>query len=122
MTPLLLTAGAMPVALLPAHTVTASAPTLTLVEAPARLPRYKFPVGKQVYVRETSYQLGVHSYQQIVTETLRRIVNRTRLRNLRTGLMENWYTMEGFPSMHREESLSLKARYHSYDRRMVAAA
>lgn len=123
MTPLL-PSGATPIALLPAHAgIAASAPMLTVVERPA-LPRYKFALGKKVYVERTHYEFGVMAAYPVTTEEVRQIVNRTRLKNLKTGQMENWYKMSGFPEMVREKQLSLKARYkaRTFDRRMTVAA
>lgn len=119
----LLPSGA-PYALLSAFTATrASTPVLTVVESPA-LPRYKFALGKTVYVERTRYEFGARSVYPVTTEEVRQIVKRTRLRNLKTGQMENWYTLAGFPEMVREKQLSLKARYKTYqnDRRMAVAA
>jgi len=123
MTPLL-PSGATPIALLPAHAgIVASAPTLTVVESPHQ-PRYKFALGKQVYVERTHYEFGARSVYPVTTEEVRQIVNRQRLKNLKTGQMENWYTMSGFPEMVREKQLSLKARYktRTFERRMTVAA
>jgi hypothetical protein len=120
MTPLLPSGAFVPFALLPAHAgITASAPTLTLVESP-RLPRYKFPVAKQVYVTVTSYDFE-HGGRKVEAEKLHQIASRQRLPN-RNGGYTNWYTMVGFPFMFPEDKLSLKARYKTYQTQAVAAA
>lgn len=112
---LLLPSGAYPYALLPATTATiASVPALRLVESDAAMPRYKFSVGRQVFV--TSYSVEWDFRKQCVhrvpKERQAQIKSRKRLKNLRTGEYENWYVVAGYPFMYCENDVSLRARYY----------